>query len=513
MEITSQAQLRESSHIFVVIKGGSLSLIHVVADYEGGRSFSHTFTVSLPRRFNLDHFDAFLANVLLKWQKNIDWEFIDCDSGVCLKAKESEWGLDGATILIASEFYVDGFTSSLLGVEAEEITDNMVIDGMASYFESLGASELVSVFLDWDEIVILVLARNPNIQDDTGKVYVKEFRIKNTFDVTQFPSSFSKVLSLNFGQEELAHYMYNVFHKRIDKSTSVKLWDIMRGYITLKLFELKDSVFKEFGFRGSNSILLVGGDLVRLAPQNFILLAVIDGLQLRGRYKISIDESQRLIAGVSTLGDRKFICPIDEVYPLGYNYLSTEKGGSGKKGNISFRGKLLGSDIGDIDQQRGGTFNNKSVSDVKKAFFEKDVGDVRENNVLSKNADNGKNLDNDKNADNGKNAGSSKNVGSSKQAADGNKEGNDKRGDYKFILGQVGRIYSFDIPGSGEYHLQPAKDVYFPNLVRDGKFLKGRFDDKCKKLIIDCRRIPVVYGPDVTSNAPRVRNWLQGIKC
>jgi hypothetical protein len=199
---------------------------------------------------------------------------------------------------------------------------------------------------------------------------------------------------------------------------------------------------------------MISGDLIHLMPDEYSFLAVADGLGLRGRYRVFLDNFEKFKAGMVTQLDKSFACPIRELYPAGYVYISTEKGGSGRKGEVAFRGKL--------------------------EFASQDV------------------------------------VEDSSTSA-----GREQTDNMNMILGQAGEIYTFPlfqkkkdgefVAAKGEYFLKPAKNVYFPNLEKDGEYLKGRFDERDCGLILDCRKIPVVYGPDESTNSSRVRNWLQGL--
>jgi hypothetical protein len=430
MEFTADAQLRQGSHLFVNIAGRAVCLLHVVADYEGGGSFSNEAVFPLPQNFSLDVFDDFIQGILISWQKELDWEFIDCDTGVCVTMEGDDKGLDGTTLTVSPEYFVEDFHSTILGTEATLFDNSVRINGMASYFNSLGASELINVNIDWDGITVLALTDNPAVSP--GNVCVKEFSIEHSEDFSNLHSMLSKILCTRISKQDVNQDFANIFHKKLIRSTSTKLWDLVRSYITIKLFELEDRFFQNFGFEGKDPHLMIGGDFVKLIPASYAFLSVIDGLQLRGRYKVSIDNSMRFVAGVVTQGDNRFICPFREIYPGNYIYLSTEKGGSGKKGKTSFQGKLK--------------------------FDETPEDDSAE-----------------------------------------------------LLLGQVGGMFTFETPGRGSFYLKPDRDVYFPNLEREDDFLKGGFKEENHKLVIDCRVIPVVYGPDVEANLERVPEWLQGI--
>lgn len=86
------------------------------------------------------------------------------------------------------------------------------------------------------------------------------------------------------------------------------------------------------------------------------------------------------------------------------------------------------------------------------------------------------------------------------------------------IVGQSGSIYTFGIPDEGkpgDVYIEPARSVYFPNLrvekVDGRKYLNAQYRDYIRSVVIDCRKIPVVYGPDAESNHRRISEWVRGL--
>jgi hypothetical protein len=83
------------------------------------------------------------------------------------------------------------------------------------------------------------------------------------------------------------------------------------------------------------------------------------------------------------------------------------------------------------------------------------------------------------------------------------------------ILGQTGNMYAYPVKGSSMLRLQPARSVFFPNLAREkieGKtYLTSELSSEISSVIVDCRKIPVVYGPDAEANHRRVSEWTHSL--
>lgn len=82
----------------------------------------------------------------------------------------------------------------------------------------------------------------------------------------------------------------------------------------------------------------------------------------------------------------------------------------------------------------------------------------------------------------------------------------------KLVLGQSGQIVSIALAAEEKLYIEPARSVFFPNLdqvVFDKKkslVVEGK--KGCDRVVVDCRSIPVVYGPDAHANLSRIPKWI-----
>jgi len=434
MHLLPLSQKGQSSHLFVVLSGGCLSCLLVVADYEESRSFSEYCDFPVSRDFDILNLDSFLQDILGTWGEAIGWKILKCEDEVCMPMAGEGEGIDSASLIVSKEYYSKGLRSILLGVDAVLVSDKCLIDGMARYMGSLGVTDMISVFLDWDEIIVLFLTQTGKSDGSGGSnIKVREFRIEGDNSFHKLGPNIRNLLSVNFPGEDLKSVFANVMNMRIVRSRSPEVWDLLRSYITVSLFNVKDVIFRKFGMETKDALLTISGDMARVVPVDQLFISVIDGLQLRGRYKFAVDNQSRMTVGAVSLGKKEFACPIREVYPPGYMYISTEKGGSGVLGKACFRGKI----------SHQSSHGNDLVENM--------------------------------------------------------------------IIGQVGQMYTFDVKGEGNILIKPERSVYFPNLERQGEYLRGKFSEGIDKIVVDCRRIPAVYGPDVEANSRRVSGWLQGL--
>lgn len=435
------------SHLYVVIGDRYLYLLLVDADFDTAVSSSDYLRVFIPVDFSIDNIDDALKEIISAWQKEIGREIIDCTSDVCLLSPSKD-GVGGATFIVSESHYKDGLRSSLLGTEAIKVSSDSVVRSMPGLLDLLSCTDIILVLLNWDKISVFVLESGGPVTDSDSSsdvnpgVKVKEFSIEWNGDVQKVVPSLHNVIGINQNTSDLENMLLNIFTSQPCSNTSSEVEDVMRAYVTSSLFNLQDDCFQRFGMTTGDANLLITGDLASVVPDDQLILAVIDGLQLRGRYEIFVDTENRGVVNFIPVGKKVFPCPIREIYPAGYSYVSTEKGGSGKMGREAFQGKI--EYISREDDSKSGVIRQK-----------------KEN--------------------------------------------------MNYFVGQVGHIYTYDLDGVGKVMLKPAKDVYFPNLVKDGKYLSFDVYDNVDQMIVDCRAIPVVYGPDYEANHARLAQWKSGL--
>ncbi len=437
------------SHLTVIVGDGRMSCILFVVDYENGASFKETYKIKLPENFDVSSIDDFLGEVLEQFGEEVGWKLIDKRAGISLPLRindklEDGEGINSSSLIVCSNIYEEGIKSLLLGVEATELDRNLQLKGYTRYLDLLSASDMIFVNLGWEKVKVYVLTRksSPARKDDSDKerVEIEEFEVDSHSLMKDPGLKLRSLLATPLKKEVLGDLFANVFSRKPVESASDDVKDLLRSYAMAALLNVKDDKLRRFGIETEDAHLVITGDLVGVLGEAHAVLGVVDGLQLKGRYRIAVDSEGEIFAGAAVLGKEKdlgTVLPVTDIYPRGYMYLSTEKGASGKEGKRAFTGKIL--------------FKGT----------EKTNWDDTES----------------------------------------------------LIVAQTGQIRTFDFKeenrsGVGMVTIKPEKGVYFPNMRKEGDSLVGGFDENLKKLVVDCRKVPVVYGPDANANHPRVSEWL-----
>ncbi len=332
MQTYSQGITGQNSRLFVGLSGGCLSCFLADADYDASTFFLEHFATRIPQNFLLKDLDPFFENLLVEWGKELDRKLVDCTPGVCMPATHG-FGLNGATLVTSSEYYDTKFKSELLGVRPVIYDSGAQIEAVARATRDLEVSSLIYVQLNWDETaVFFATSKNHN-------THVSEFRVNSKLPFVHEIPNFSSFAAVKLEKDELHDFSLNLFDERPIFSQSSKVWDFLRCYISANLISIQDKVFREFGLNDENAQLIITGDLCRLIPQEQVLLAVVDGLQLRGHYRISIDRDNIGMVALNS-NPETFPFAINKIYPGGYIYISPEKGGTGKSGSRAFTGRI-----------------------------------------------------------------------------------------------------------------------------------------------------------------------------
>lgn len=422
------------SHLFVTLAGRTITWHLVRADYKDGTSEIETLVLPVPGDFSVDELDTLLSQGLKVWAEDIGWDLIDCEKEICLLSLCEGECVGGASLIAAAPFDIEPMNSLVLETSSKRYDSQSYIDAAAHYFRRFDLSHLVYVILNWQDIRVLYVSNQGRTVDGQEGILVREMEIDPSFLDDISTSSLSSLLSVRMRKDVGIDTISNIRTRGISACVSQEVQDILRAYLTAALFGVKDSRLQSFGIDTPDGAVLITGDIPRALPGAFSILPVIDGLQLRGRYRIAVDRDLRSIPGSYAAKSKIFAFPMYSVFPTWYQYISTEKGGSGREGETAFRGFTRVLHTG----QNG-----------------------REENLL---------------------------------------------------VGQTGSIITSKVEGGGKIYLEPAKKVYFPNMTQEKyegrKYFVAEYCDIVSSVIIDCRKIPVVYGPDAEANYKRVRDWI-----
>ena len=110
-------------------------------------------------------------------------------------------------------------------------------------------------------------------------------------------------LSTSRRLEEIQNVWANLVSKRPLETSDVLVSDLIRAFTTLQLTSLDRQnswLTRNFGL-GSRSAIILTGDISKLIAEDALLLAIIDGLQLRGHFDVFIDSQDTTRAGLAQL--------------------------------------------------------------------------------------------------------------------------------------------------------------------------------------------------------------------
>lgn len=424
-------------HLFVTLTGGSLNCILVQANYDAGISDSDVFSMSVPEHFSMDNFDLLLGNVLKEWSREIGWDLVKCRDELCLLSLDGSESVKGTTLIVDKEYLSEGtFHSFVLGVDAIILDDQAFIDMSAKLYEISEAESFVLVVADWDVVRVLVVARGKQGFSHEGKVLVRELKLEGDALDNVIETSMEHVLSVHMRKDALLDVVSNLRDRKGVYASSEQVQDVVRSYLTAALIHVRDASLLTFGLEEGKNVLCATGPIIRLLEPACSSLALIDGLQLRGRFEVDIDSDLCVYAGGVAYVHRRFAFPFTGLFQQRYLYISTERGASGRKGQTAFRGKYI-DDGGNIDDER-------------------------------------------------------------------------------LIIGQTGHIVPLTVGAGEKVLIEPAKPVYFPNLeiikIAGKPYFFVDEGGAVGNVVVDCRLLPIVYGPDANANRIKVFEWKEAFR-
>lgn len=413
-------------------------MCHLVeANYKAGCAETYSYSFTLPDDFEIDNLDLLLGNVLKLWSKDIGWDLVRCEDDLCILSLSGSETVNGVSLVVEERYLQNGkYHSYVLGIDSIPLTDQVYIDLTSKLLELSGASTLVLLDADWTTIRVYLAAKNSvwkNIEQP--KILIRELKVESDVLERIADKSVSSILSTPVRKDFLVDALANMRTASPVKLYAEQSIDIVRSFLTAALIHMRDAGLHSFGGNEGKSVLCVTGPIARLIHPSALSLAVIDGLQLRGTFETYIDSDMRAYALGTSVNNKVFAFPWKSVFETSFVYVSPEKGASGRRGEITFRGVINDHDAQTIDT---------------------------------------------------------------------------------IIVGLTGHVIPIRLKENEQLLIEPAKPVFFPRLKQvfenNKKYLTLDDSIDLKDVIIDCRSLPVVYGPDPLSNASRISSWIQPVK-
>lgn len=421
----------QNSRLFTVITQGRVIMYFAYADYDKNTSFSKFSTQPLPSDFELNQLDDIIRDMIMTWGVDIGLDLRTDSSGVINAIFFKSNQIGGTSLVIDSVYYQEGFKSRFLNCVASNLDNDKRMDYATKYMRTFKPSDLLWVNLDWDKITVFSIGRIGT--SDSREIDVREFSIDSNLLHKDTAIQLQNVIGIHLEKDSIRNILANVLQKQIITSTSSEVWDVLRSFITTSLIKMKDPVFKSFGMKTSDAHLVITGNISSLLSPEALFMAVIDGLQLRGRYRVILDQDQGSIILGESLENKNFVLPISNLFGDRFLYISCESDIRSHDGDLAFNGYVE---------------SNRGVEDKSQ----------------------------------------------------------------REILGQIGYFQTFDLGGTGRVLIDPAKATFFPNMSVEGKNVILDFANNDDKVIVDCRKIPIVYGPDESSNLQRIKGWINGLR-
>ncbi|MDD3661709.1 MAG: hypothetical protein PHG63_01460 [Candidatus Dojkabacteria bacterium] len=440
--------MQRDSHLFVSLTRGTLSYLLTASDYSSAASWSESLSIPLPLGFMLSDLDDVLAQSLPVWAESIGWDIVKCRNDVCLLSLCEGDCVGGVSLLVSPEYDADEFRSLVLGVHAYTASKEMTIEAISRYLEVLEKPRVLVVDLGWDEIAVYHVSRGHSGSSREGRVVVRESCVEEEY-LRRLPGLIkSNILSVSLRHDVVIDLLNNVRARRIVGAQSPHVQDVLRAYITSALINMKDREVHTFGTGSDRGIVLVSGEMAQALPEPVLLLSVIDGLQLRGTYEIAVDGGQRMPAWNLTLTGKSLPLSPNVVFENTYLYISTERGASGSRGRLAFRGLLAERHDGD-------------VSNIDKNTV---VPPRRDPRMI---------------------------VGQCGEI-------------HSFSVSGGGSVLLQPAKSVFYPNLERRRS--------DGtEYLAADFSTAVDSIIIDNREIPIRYGPDVHTNSRKISGWVQGL--
>ncbi|MFH1547108.1 MAG: hypothetical protein ABIC57_01325 [bacterium] len=421
----------QNSRLFTVVTQGRVMMYFAFADYEKNTSFSKYTIQPLPSDFSITDLDDIIQDLLVTWGADIGLDLRSDSSGIVKAIFYNSSQIGGTNLVLDASYYQESYKSRILNCLATRMGDEERIDYASKYMKTFKPTDLLWVNLDWDKISVFLLSKIGS--QDSPDVDVREFSIENNLTHKDAAKQLQNVVGIHLEKDSIRNILANVLYRQIMTSTSTEVWDVIRSFVTTSLIKVKDPVFKSFGMKTNDAHLMITGDIASVLSPETLFISVSDGLQLRGRYRVILDQDQVSVILGEALASKNFVLPVADLFKNRFLYISSESDVRTHEGDLSFKGKI-----------------------------ESNQGD----------------------------------------------EGVSEKG----IIGQIGYFHTFDLGGTGRIIIDPTNAVYFPNLAREGKNVIANYANNDDKLVVDCRKIPVVYGPDESSNLVRIKTWINGLK-
>lgn len=137
------------------------------------------------------------------------------------------------------------------------------------------------------------------------------------------------------------------------RTTSVVLEDLIRSYVTVQMLSILNdngSKFEEIGLKGKSTLVIITGALTRTLKQKKLLIALLDGFEMRGEIDFLFDEYGKTMTFGKTLvtggESENFVFAVHDLFQDMVKVVVADTQASQAR-KVIFSGKLESAELGE----------------------------------------------------------------------------------------------------------------------------------------------------------------------
>lgn len=299
--------LDKNAFLAIYVSKSSVYANLIYADYNSGRYY--TLSDVLDLREDILTSPEFWKEYFLELEKNFNWDILRGEEIRQISAEGV--GVYSATMFIDSSIrnskdIVSSIRTVSHDIKYEFVNNEYRRDILAGICERMGYYDATLVNLDLFDFTVSrhikekeTVAKGKREKTgslDSGSIHWSDK--KGLIDAI-YNSKLRAFLSIDSSISKLTDIWANFVLSPSRKNSSKSIEDISRAYITVQLLSILNEHAKKFTEIGASekpSLLILQGDLLSNLTIKNLLIAVLDGLEVRGEVDILIDPFSKVIS-------------------------------------------------------------------------------------------------------------------------------------------------------------------------------------------------------------------------
>ncbi len=340
--------LDKNAYLEVLVQGGQIYANLAYSHYGANRSYVLNHVQRFDRVEDLGVAD-FWVEYFSALERFLDWEFlrvpdvIDTGSDFLQGFVDEGKGVSGVSFRvderISGREEISKIIESLLGeINFYTSGNNYRIELCKGLGERMAYEDVVIVNLD------LLGAEVARSNGGHGKVHWdNEFALIDNIHNSKFKAFLSSGDSIN----KLTNLWANFILHPVDSSDDDSLKDLVRAYLTLQVLSIFNNNTKSFEKVGTqkSTLIVLTGEMLELLGEKELMIAIIDGLEIRGQFDLLIDSRHKLYSYgrryVDGINAQDFIVNKELVINDMYKVLVPEVGTVNEKDKVIFQGAKI----------------------------------------------------------------------------------------------------------------------------------------------------------------------------